>query len=210
MTDDALALCGSRLPSLFHDALARLRTRAQPGAREALAALRDREGGAVACFLRLEGEGGGEGYLVARSGALRLERSPADAPVRYALRVPGSAILKGFAWLDAGELDAARLGDALLGLASREAEKLFQRYPCTFEAVVGGVPEIGDLALAAALGAGELPDVPQFTLRVAWPDLTQARAKGESMQDLILSGRARIGGDSARAMMLAMTLAQLR
>jgi len=210
VTEDALALTGERLPPLFAEALDRLRARALPEAREAVAMLRDREGGAVACHLQLDGDVVGEGYLVVRGGVLRVQQAPPDVPVRYVLRVSSASVLRGFAWLDAGTIDVARLGDALLGLASQEAAKLFQRYPCTFAAVIADVPGHGDVSFALALGGDALPESPQFTVRVAWSDVTEARARGESAQDLILSGRARLSGDSARAMMLAMTLAQLR
>jgi hypothetical protein len=210
MTEDALARCSRRLPPLFAEAIERLRARARSGAREAVALLRDREGGTVACRLRLEGEGEGEGYLVVRAGALAIERAAPGVPVRYALRMSSSAVRRGFDWLDAGELDGTRLGEALLALASREAEKLFLRYPCSFAAVVADVPGLGEFAFSASLGGDALPDTPQFSVHVAWAELVEARARGEGVQELILSGRARLSGDSARAMMLAMTLAQLR
>lgn len=204
---DPIALCRERLPGLFADALERLRGRATRGGPEVARVLDDRLAGRAACRLRLEGAG--DIFLLAERGALRIETSAGELPIVYALRAPGEVVRHGFAWLDAGEVDATRLGDLLLRMASREAATLFARYPCAFEAKVAAVPTVGDLALALSLGSGELPATPQFVLSVAYADLEDARARRETARDLLLSGKARIEGDTARAMMLAMTVAQL-
>ena len=207
---DSLSLCRERLPGLFDAALVRLRGRAARGSRDAVAALDDRMGGRVACRLQISGAPGGDVFLVAEGGRFRIDAGPpAGVPVGYALRMPADVVRRGFAWLDAGSIDAARLGDVLLRLASREAANLFTRYPCAFAARVAGVPEIGELAFALALGPGTF-DAPHFTLSVPYAVLEEARGRGESPRDVLLSGKARIEGDSARAMMLALTFAQLR
>jgi hypothetical protein len=204
---DPTALCRARLPDLFAGAMERLRARAERGGRDVARTLDDRLAGRSAC--RLEIEGSGVAYLLAERGALRIETHAAGFPVVYALRAPGGVVRQGFAWIDAGEVDATRLGDLLLRMASGDAATLFRRYPCAFEARIAGVPTVGDLVLSLALGMGESPASPQFIVSVSYADLEEARARRETARDLLLSGRARIEGDTARAMMLAMTLAQL-
>lgn len=204
---DPIALCSVRLPGLFADALERLRGRAAGGGREVVRALDDRVAGSAAC--RLQFEGARDIFLLAERGELRIDTHAGGLPVIYALGAPADLARHGFAWLDAGEVDATRLGDLLLRMASREAATLFGRYPCAFVAKVAAVPSVGDLALALALGTGDLPPTPQFVLSVSYADLEDARARRETARDLLLSGKARIDGDTARAMMLAMTFAQL-
>ena len=126
--DDVIALCRERLPALFDAALARLRERAARGARYAATALDDRLRGRVACRLRVVASA--DVFLVMERGGLRVASAAGDLPVLYALSAPAEVLGRGFAWLDAGAIHEAGIGDALLRLASAEAATLFQRYPC--------------------------------------------------------------------------------
>jgi hypothetical protein len=55
-----------------------------------------------------------------------------------------------------------------------------------------------------------LPAAPDFTVHAAYADLAEARARGAGMPELVAGGKIRVTGDTAKAMMFAMTLAQLR
>jgi hypothetical protein len=194
---------------LFDAAIERLGRRAGRGVAGTQARLDDSRRGAAAARIQLEGEQSGALYLIAERGSLTTSDELPSVAVCYAFAVPRDAAERAVAWLQAGQLDEARVGAQLLRLGSAKAAQLFRDYPCTFDVRVDGMPDIGQLAARVALGVGHVPREPDFVVAAAWGDLEAARRAGDGPRELILSGRARIDGDRARAMMLAMTLAQL-
>jgi hypothetical protein len=129
--------------------------------------------------------------------------------VRYACALPAAAV---GSWLarNAEELDPGRLAAALVRLTHPRVLGMFGANPVSFELRVAGVPELGTLEIAVALGRPELPSTSDFRVHVAYADLEQARAQGLGPQQLFSTGKLRVEGDVARAMGLGMMLMQLK
>ena len=79
-----------------------------------------------------------------------------------------------------------------------------------FDLQILGAPQVGDACVRVSLGRGDHPPAPEFSLALDYAALEEARELGIGPHQLFLSGKIRIDGDAAKAMMLAMTLAQLR
>jgi hypothetical protein len=160
--------------------------------------------------LIFEGEGGGEVFVASDRGELRVTRDkPAQPALKYALSMPVAAARAALARFTQNLADDAAERDALPGFASAKADKLFGMYKFAFDVAISAVPEVGDVRVRVALGR-DLPPAPEFTVKAAYAELVEGRKRHAGMQELVTSGKISIVGDTAKAMMLGMTLTQLR
>jgi hypothetical protein len=205
-----IEFCEVELPRVFARAKAAAEGRASAGDRKAAARLADVAKTRVLTRVSFEGEGGGDVYLVTDQGELRVTRErPASPALVYALGLPLSAAAHGVALLNQGFVDVEALGEQLSVLASSRALQLFGMYKYGLHVCVDDVPGLGSVTLRAGLGR-DLPQTPELTLRTRYADLEHAREVEMAPQELFASGKLVITGDTAKAMMLAMTLSQLR
>ena len=210
MGESPVAFCMQRLPELFRELKANAELRAGSGDKRVQARLADVIAASVTLRLVFSGDEPGEVFVAMDHGELRATHDKPDhPPLRYALSVSTSAARHGLGFFSQRLLDDAAQHDALPGFASARADKLFNMYKFGFDLSVSAVPEVGDMLMRVALGR-DLPSVPEFTVRVAYPDLAAARVRGAGMQELVTAGKISITGDMPKAMMLGMTLAQLR
>lgn len=210
MVIDPISFCTERLPDLFRELAADAERRASAGDKRVAARLADVNAAEATLRVELVGEGGGEVFVTADRGELRVTRErPAAPAVRYALAVSVQAARLGLVFFSRAAVDDMRAHDALPGFASARADKLFSAYKFAFELVLSAVPEVGDVTLRIGLGR-ELADKPEFTVRAAYPELSAARGRQTGMQELLATRKISVTGDMAKAMMLGMTLAQLR
>lgn len=210
MADDTLELLRSRLPALFAQGLADLQRRAAEGdgsAHERLAALAH---GKAAALLRLVGPGGGELHLASDGQALGIEAAKVAEAFGHALSLPAAAARHGLGMLGQGALEVQELVRAWAGLVSADARDLFAAATYAFELVITRVPVLGDLRMVVSLGNPSLPSTPEFVLSVDYDELEDAREQNQGPHQLFMAGKVQIDGDVAKAMMLGMTLAQLK
>ncbi len=210
MSESPIAFCMQRLPELFTELKANAERRAAGGDKRVEARLADVNAAGVTVRLSFTGDGGGEVFVAMDRGDLRVTRErPEKPPLRYALSVPDSVAQLALGFFSRRLLDDAAQHDALPGFASARADKLFSMYKFAFDLSLSAVPEAGDVLVRIALGR-DLPAAPEFTVRAAYPELAAARGRGAGMQELLAAGKIAISGDMAKAMMLGMTLTQLR
>ncbi|HEX7477667.1 MAG TPA: SCP2 sterol-binding domain-containing protein [Polyangiales bacterium] len=204
--------CLQELPRLFEQAKAKLQAFSADGDKRAQARLKDVAASRVTARVFFEGEGGGEAFLVNDRGSLQVSQErPAAPAVHYALAVSAGAAQRALGLLDTGEIELAVAHDPRHppGIGSARADQLFTMYKFGFEVQLLGLPELGDVSLRIGLGR-DLPTTPEFRLSVRYADLLAARDQAMGPQELFSSGKLVITGDAAKAMMLGMTLAQLR
>jgi hypothetical protein len=211
MAEDTLALLKSKLPVLFAAATGALQQRAAAGdadARRRLSAL----DAPAAALVVLRGTGqGAELHLTSARGALEIAGAPAGSGVfGHALALPEAAARYGLTQLAQGGPEIAQLVRAWAALISADARDLFAAVGYAFELEVRRVPVLGDVRATISLGRPQLPDRAEFTLGIDYDDLEDAREAQVEPQQLFLAGKVGIDGDVAKAMMLGMTLAQLR
>ena len=204
-----IELCRRRLPELFAAGLARLEVKARGGDRTAQARLSGLIAGGVPVRLVFEGQGGGELLLlVGREGLAFAQELPA-AGFGYALSVPAQAARYGFGLLDRGEIELGELARGVAMFGSHTARDLLGATRFGYAAEVSDVPVLGSLRSMVSLGSPSLPAAPEFTLRVHYDELEDAREQHIAPHQLFLAGKVQIEGNVAKAMLLGMTLAQL-
>jgi hypothetical protein len=211
MADDTLERLRARLPELFAAAVARLEQRAASGD-AALAQRLSAAGGAqVPSVLRLAGEGGGELWFSAGRAGLERRDTPAqESEFGHALELPVSAARYA---LMLAERDASQVEEvvgALAAIASKTAREALAKVSFSFAVEVPNVPVIGTLRARVGFGRPALAARPEFSLKVDADELEDAHEQGLGPHQLFLAGKIRIEGDTAKAMQLAMVLAQLR
>jgi hypothetical protein len=211
MADDTLERLRARLPELFAAAVARLEQRAA-GGDVALAQRLSAAGGAqVPSVLRLTGEGGGELWFSAGRAGLERRDAPAQgSEFGHALELPVAAARYALmiAERDAGQVE--EVVGALAAIASKTARDALAKVSFSFAVEVPNVPVIGTLRARVGFGRPVLAARPEFSLQVDADELEDAREQGLGPHQLFLAGKIKIEGDAAKAMQLAMVLAQLR
>jgi hypothetical protein len=214
MTDDVIELLKAQLPQLFARAVAELERRAAAGDVRAAERLTDLDAPAAA-LVRVHGAAAGQGelrlhserrVLVVASGPSASEA----APFGHALALPAAAARYGLGLLAQAGGELEQLVSAWAVLVSPAARDALAGLSYGFEVVIARVPVIGDLRAAVSLGRPRLPAQSEFTLSIDYDELEDAREQQLAPQQLFLAGKVRIDGDAAMAMMLGMTLAQLR
>jgi hypothetical protein len=213
---DALSHAVQRLPPLYRAALSSLERAMRAGDEGARLLIEQGREAPIVSVVTLEGVGGGllslaaDGFaLVVRTGA------PVEQCPFYALALPAAAIQHAIEELErpvaAGVAQGgAPAGRFLAALASRRARELFGATSYAFDLHVGQVPALGRLRARVALGREDHPPAPEFSLGLDYHELKDARDAGMAPHQLFLSGKIKVEGDAAKAMMLGMTLAQLR
>ncbi len=210
MTVDPIELCMRELPVRFAQAKMELEAQASGGDKRAQTRLADARASRVAARLVLEGEGGGELFVVNERTVLSVSRErPAAPAVHYALGVSAAAATRALHMLERGAVTLDAEDGQPHRLGSAKADQLFTMYKFGFELLLLGLPELGDVSLRIGLGR-DLPAVAEFRLSVGYADLALLREQRTGPQELFSSGKLTITGDVAKAMMLGMTLAQLR
>lgn len=212
MADDTLERFRTRLPELFAGALARLEQRAAAGdaaARQRLAGAGDAP---VPSLLRLVGEGGGELWFLAGRGGLVPSEPPAAHAQQFghALELPIAAARYALLLADRSASDVEEVVSALALIASRTAREALAQSSFCFSLEVLHVPVVGTLRVRIGFGHPVLAAKPEFALTVDADELEDAREQGLGPHQLFLAGKIKVDGDAARAMQLAMVLAQLR
>jgi hypothetical protein len=209
VTDEVLDRLGAALPELFAHAVAALHDQADRGDASAHERLEQIAGAPAAAFVQLRGAAGELRFV---SEGLALVARADFGTVTFGHGLGLSAAAAQYALLVSAQERAALepIGRAWAVLVSPAARGLFATASYGFELVVTGVPGAGELRLSIGLGRPTLPSKPEFVLTAAYDELEDAREQKLPPQQLFLAGKLRIDGDVAKAMMLGMTLAQLR
>jgi hypothetical protein len=210
MADDLRQLLEAKLPALFSQAMSELNRQAAGGDERARQWLADLEAPTTA-LVRLSGEGHGDLHLRSERGALAIaDQAPAPGVFGHALALSSTVARHGLAQLDEGAPELARALIVWARLVSAGSRAVLAGTSYAFDIEVTRVPVIGDVRATISLGRPSLPASAEFRLTVDYDELADAREQRLPPQQLFLAGNVRIDGDVAKAMMLAMTLAQLR
>lgn len=213
MADDILGRLRARLPELFRTAVARIEQRAAGGDANAAQRLADAAPTPVPSLLRIAGEGGGELWFAAGRGGLEVcTQPPANAASTFghALELPVAAARYALTLADRNPSDVEEVVSALALIASSAARTTLDSSSFGFELEVLRVPVVGTMRVRIGFGRPVLSARPEFSLSIESDELEDAREQGIGPQQLFLAGKIRVDGDVARAMQLAMVLAQLK
>jgi hypothetical protein len=210
MADDLLDLYRRRTPELYATALEQLEQRAREGDQGLRARLEHMAALPVVSLVRLEGEGGGELWMLAARDELRVSSQAPPAGFGYALAISVNVARHGLSLLSRDGVDVSEAARGLTLLASSSARELFSGITFGFELEVSNTPELGTVRAQLSLGRPVLAARPDFKLTVDYDELEDARDQGLTAHQLFLAGKIKIEGDVAKAMLLGMTLAQLR
>jgi hypothetical protein len=208
--DDLLELLRTRLPLLFARAIARLEQSASRGDENARTRLSELDAGPAAALVRLEGAGGGELRLASTGRTLTVGAGPGAPAFGHAIALSVAAARTGLGSLGEGDREAEQFARAWAAVVSATARELFATTSYGFDLEILRIPGLGDLRTRIQLGRAELPAQPEFKLSLDYDELEDAREQGLGPHQLFFAGKVRIDGDVAKAMMLGMTLAQLR
>lgn len=161
--------------------------------------LAERLGVAATLRLVLEGQGGGEWYLVVREGVMRIERASDEAPVVTVFQRTESwerllAAGKGFLAAGGGpELDAGRVA-RLKAIAG------------AIEFHLTEVDDGGAVDVLMQLGGGSERLTPKTTLTLRAADAQRLRSGELQPPQAMMQGLVQIGGDASFAMQVGVAL----
>jgi hypothetical protein len=204
MSQDPIAFLTETYPRLFAEGVALM----EAAGSSRLADVKAAAGGA---HLVLEGEGGGEVWLVVSDGVMRAERSaPAGVTISIAVAIPASALAAALEMLEGEgtlELDDAKV--RIAGAASKRFEGLLAAEKIAFHVTVKDVPDLESVTAKIGLGLPDPPDKAGFTATLSWDSLEDVR-NGDLTPQQLFFNKTKIVGDATRAMALAMTAMQKR
>jgi hypothetical protein len=192
---------------LFNRGVALLEARAAAGGPKETAALEDVRGARGATWLSFEG--GGEVWLALEGGAMRaVSGRPDDMPLRLGVAMPNEA---AELWMEElrsrAALDSEQAALRTARGASKRFEEVVEGRPLEFHLVVKDTPDFEQVVIRIGVHAMP-PEQPKFTATVRWDDLEAMRDAGQSLQQLMMAGKLKLGGDYSRAMQVAMELMQ--
>jgi hypothetical protein len=142
-----------------------------------------------------------------------VDARPDDMPLRLGVAMPHEAAQLWVEELAArAELDTEQAAIQTARGASKRFEDVVADRPLEFHLVIKDTPDFDEVVVKIGVHAMP-PDQPKFTATVRWDDLEAMRDAGQNLQQLMMAGKLKLGGDYSRAMQVAMELmkaAQLR
>jgi hypothetical protein len=212
VTTDPSELFEKVLPRAFNAGVEDMRKAAQAGDEKAKYKLPALEAEEFAAKLVLSGDDDEELYLLVERGTMRVSKSAPKNTVRLAVDVPREALEialeelgSGFSRLESG---IQRVASRLSVRRMKPAFERFEAEKLRFHFVVKDTPDFDEVRIKVAVGTGEPPEKPGFTVSVDFDAFEEIR-KGKVKPQAIMS-KLQITGDSARAMQIAMELIQQR
>ncbi|MEZ4254142.1 MAG: SCP2 sterol-binding domain-containing protein [Polyangiales bacterium] len=204
---EPIAFLRDEFPALFRRGVDLLRERAttEPAAKRALD---DVLGARGAALLRFDGMG--DVWLSVENGEMRAsDVRPADFDAELAVSVPGEAAEVA---LDTarGERDL-RSPEIALGVArmvSARVQAAVRGENLSFVLTIRDTPDFEAVPVRVAFGADAPPDKPRFTVDVRYADLERVERGELKPQQFFMGGKMKFGGDYARALQIAMKLAE--
>lgn len=208
MTDPS-SFFRERYVELFNRGVALLEAAASESD-EAATALADVRGARGASRLCFEGDETLEVWLSLADGVMSaVESRPEGLPSRLTVAMPQEA---AGLWIDEIEqresLDSDQAALRLARGASKRMEDAVGDEALDFHLILKDTPDFDEVVVRVALHSVELPAKPTFTATVKWGDLEEMRDAGKNLQQLMMGGKLRLGGDYTRAMQVALELMQ--
>ena len=200
------------LPRAFNAGVEDMRKAAQAGDEKAKLKLPALEAEEFAAKLVLTGDDDESLYITVERGVMKVTRSAPKNTVRLAVALPLEAMEIALEELGSG---VAKLESGIQRTASRfsvrRIKPAFERFEAEklrFHFVVKDTPDFDEVRVRVAVGSGEPPEKPGFTVSLdfdAFEDIRKDKVKPQAIMS-----KLQITGDSARAMQIAMELMQGR
>jgi hypothetical protein len=158
----------------------------------------------------LEGVGGADLYLTVTGGELKALKQKPSAPVLAALALPNEAVQLGLEELadDVAKV-LPKLKKGVTRLSASKAKAVLEQLGkenLRFHHVLKDTPDFDEVRIKIAIGSGEPPEKPTFTVALDYDTFEDIRAKKIKPQAIM--SKLQITGDAARAMQLGMELVQ--
>ncbi len=202
-----------RYVALFNRGVTLLEERAAEGpeAQRALDDVKAARGTSRLCFEREDGDAI-EIWLALEEGVMSAaDARPEDMPMRLSVVMPKEAAELWVAELEKREeLDSDEAAVRVARGVSGELEEAIGDESLDFELILVDTPDFEEVRVKIALHAETPPERPTFTAQVRWDDLASMREAGQNLQQLMMGGKLKLGGDYTRAMQVAMELMQKR
>lgn len=209
----AIALVRDQLPALFAEGVRALEAKASesPGANALLGDLRA-AGGVGRVVFSGSGATAGEVWLRAEAGVLSVCPPPAEGErveAYVSLDAEVADVLLAVAEKER-DLRAAESVAWLPRVISRRLQDTLRSETQSFVLSIKETPDFERVEVRVALGLRDFPDKPRFTVEVKHADLERVERGELTAQQFFMGGKLKFGGDYARALQIAMQLAQPR
>jgi hypothetical protein len=208
MHTDPIAFFREDFPELFNRGVEMLQKNAGKDDK-AKARYEDTRAARGAVRVVLEGDDGGEIFLVAEGGEMKaLDAAPSGMPVRMAFAGPVDALRVALERLIEEDLITNEKAPLRIARsASAEVEKVLAGHNLGFHLTLTDLPtDPAEVTVRIAVGGAEPPATPKFSAKVSWDDIEEVRAGEMTPQQLF--GRLKLTGDASQAMALGMALMQ--
>jgi hypothetical protein len=213
VTSDPIEFLQESIPALLNDAIAQVKAAADKGDAEAKKKYDEAVASApLAVRVVLEGKSKKDLYVVWEKGQLRTVEGSTSAPVLFAIAVSAEAFEVSLEELGADiEKGFNKLKQRIPNLSPARARASIERAAAeklNFHYVVKDTPDFDEVRVKIAVGSGEPPEKPGFTVTLDYDVFDQLRARKLKPQALV--SKVQLSGDSARFMQLMMQAAQRR
>jgi hypothetical protein len=213
VTSDPIELFKETIPELFNAAYGEMRAQADAG--DAAAKQHHDElskAPPLAVRVVLEGKSKKDIFILFENGAVEASESAPKVPVSFAFGLEQEALEIGLEELEAElargleklkkRVSQASPARTRTGIDRVAAEQLL------FHLILKDTPDFEEVRVKIALGGGEPPERPAFSVSLDYEVFEQLRARKLKAQALL--SKLQLSGDSSRAMQLLMGVLQRR
>jgi hypothetical protein len=190
------------IPELFNGAMDDMRAAAEGGDEKAKSRLASSEETAGAMRVLLEGDGGGDVYLVGQGGKLTTQDSAPDVPVVAAFAVPAEAI----------QIALEEMGDDLEKVLPKVRKRIANSPPASpgmmdgidmkFHSVLKDTPDFEQVLTKITLGSGDIAETPSFTINMDYEVFEQLKER--KLKPQAMMSKLQIDGDASQFMQMGM------
>jgi hypothetical protein len=203
---DPVEFLRSTFPAIFSKGISILRKRGESG--DELAARQLNDICAVRGCIALHFDDRSPVFLGVCGGEIIFsEQMINGSEVKIVAQVAGEAlsILLGRA-VHEGALDDDEVAVGAASIVSKRLEDLLAERSITFNLIVNGVPDLGQVNAVIGFNVSEVPANPSFSAEVAFSDLQLAQEGQTNLQELFMGGKLKMQGDYSTALQIAVQM----
>ncbi len=210
MTTDPSEFLSKVIPDVFNAAVGDMRDAESKGDADAKRRHDELLANETAVRVVLEGGAGVDLYLTVKNGELKALKQKPSGQVAAALALPLEAVELGLEELaDDVERALPKLRKGFSRMSANKTKAVLDQLAkenLRFHLVLKDTPDFDEVRIKLAIGSGEPPEKPLFTVALDYDTFQDIRAKKVKPQAIM--SKLQITGDSARAMQLGMELMQ--